>query len=138
MKNNKIITRGANDPWFYLFLKGYLALLLSWTATQPCIVAASDAKTFDIQIVERQVTGDNDLIRVNLGDEVVLNWQTDETVMIHLHGYDIEKTIVAGETASLRFTAHATGRFPVTSHGFANDDHGNGHQALMYFEVYPE
>ena len=112
--------------------------MLLTTAPIIAVVAAEEPAVFDIRISERQVQGDNNLIRVSLGDEVVLNWQTDETVSIHLHGYDIEKTIVAGETASMAFTAHATGRYPVTSHGFANQHDDHGHKALMYLEVYPE
>jgi hypothetical protein len=115
-----------------------LLFLLLITASIIAAVAAEKPAIFDIRISERQVQGENNLIRVNLGDEVVLNWQTDETVSIHLHGYDIEKTIVAGETASMAFTAHATGRYPVTSHGFANQHDDHGHQALMYLEVYPD
>ena len=121
-------------------LRGVLALALLITAVSATLNATEQtgSKSFDIEITERQVVGESKLLRVNQGDEVVLNWQTDETVTIHLHGYDIEKTIVAGEATSMSFTAHATGRFPVTSHGFANEHAGNGHQALMYFEVYPE
>ena len=102
------------------------------------IATASDVKTFEIQIIERQVTGDNQLIRVNVGDQVVLNWRTDETVTVHLHGYDIEQRIEAGVPVDMSFTAHATGRFPVTSHGFENQHDDHGHQALLYFEVYPD
>jgi hypothetical protein len=120
-----------------LVQQAILGALLT-TASMIAVIAAEEPAVFDIRISERQVVGDNNLIRVSLGDEVVLNWQTDETVSIHLHGYDIEKTIVAGETASMAFTAHATGRYPVTSHGFANQHDDHGHKALMYLEVYPE
>jgi len=109
------------------------SLFLHWG-----MATASETKTFDIQITERKVVGDNHLVRVTLGDEVVLNWQTDETVTVHLHGYDIEQRIVAGAPAKMSFTAHATGRFPVTSHGFENQHDGHGHEALLYFEVYPD
>ncbi len=115
-----------------------LCLLMLQAAVLCSDGVAAEERTFDIRISERQVLGENKLVRINLGDEVVLNWQTDETVSIHLHGYDIEKTIVAGEVTSFGFTAHATGRFPITSHGFANQHDDHGHKALMYLEVHPE
>jgi hypothetical protein len=102
------------------------------------ITAVADVKTFEIQVIERQVTGENELIRVTQGDDVVLNWHTDETVTVHLHGYDIEQRIEAGLPVDMSFTAHATGRFPVTSHGFENQHDDHGHQTLLYFEVHPE
>lgn len=98
----------------------------------------AEERIFDIQIKDRQVEGDNKLIRVTVGDELVLNWHSDESVSVHLHGYDIEQHIDAGVSAEMKFTAHATGRFPVTSHGFEGEHGNHGHQALLYFEVHPE
>lgn len=99
---------------------------------------AADVKTIEIHISERQVTGENKVVRVSQGDELKLKWYTDESVTVHLHGYDIEQYIEAGQTTEMKFTAHATGRFPVTSHGFENQHDVHGHQTLLYFEVYPE
>jgi len=42
----------------------------------------------------------------------------------HLHGYDIEKEIVAGKSSTLEFKATATGSFPFTFH---NSSHGHDH-----------
>lgn len=124
LTKNKLFTK------LLILLVLILALLTSSTL-------AAEERIFDIQIKERHVEGDNKLIRVTVGDELVLNWRSDETVAVHLHGYDIEQHIDAGVAAEMKFTAHATGRFPVTSHGFEGE-HGNGHQALVYLEVHPE
>lgn len=115
-----------------------LCLLLVTAMVMGATGVAAVVSIFNIQIIERQVIGENTLVRVKQGDAIVLNWQTDETVTVHLHGYDIEKTIIAGKVTSISFTAHATGRFPVTSHGFENQHDGHGHKTLLYFEVYPE
>ena len=123
---------------FYPAKTVLIMLFIAFSVTTAGVATASETKTFDIQITDRKVVGDNHLVRVTLGDEVVLNWQTDESVTVHLHGYDIERRIVAGEPAKISFTAHATGRFPVTSHGFENQHDGHGHEALLYFEVYPD
>ena len=115
-----------------------LLLFLTLAIVSSSGVWATGQKIFDIQIVEREVDADHKLIRVVQGDEVVFVWHTDETVSVHLHGYDIEQQVVSGQPARQSFTAHATGRFPVTSHGFANEHDTHGHRTLLYFEVYPE
>lgn len=91
---------------------------------------------FSLEIRDRHVQIEGNVIRVNRGDRVELAWTADERVTLHLHGYDLEFEVVPGEPAVREFEAHATGRFPVTSHGFG-DEHG-GHHTLLYLEVYPE
>jgi hypothetical protein len=74
------------------------------------------------------------LLRVTEGDIVTLRWTADRAVVLHLHGYDIEKHIEAGVASDMTFTARATGRFPVHAHmvGAKSDD-----APLLYVEVYP-
>ena len=100
----------------------------------------------ELKIEDHKVQGKK-VIRVKKGEVVNLRWTTDEMVSLHLHGYDVEKTVHPGSTATMTFTAHATGRFPITSHGF--DEPGGSHQkghshggshdeaTLIYFEVHP-
>lgn len=94
----------------------------------------------EIAIKDRKVVGSN-VARVTEGQSVELHWTTDETVELHLHGYDIEATVKPGASATMSFKAHATGRYPVTSHGFGDShSHGGGHseQTLFYVEVHPK
>jgi hypothetical protein len=60
-------------------------------------------------------------------------------VSIHLHGYDIEKVITPEAPTTFNFTTYATGRFPITAHGFGAHAHGGGHEEapLLYLEVHP-
>lgn len=95
----------------------------------------SEERVFEIRIKGRKVVGGVKTVRVKRGEQVSLRWTTDETLAVHLHGYDIEKTVKPGETAVMSFKAHATGRFPVETHGFG--DKKGKHIVLLYLEVLP-
>jgi len=119
----------------------YLPVLLLLTAIGFC-AAAAGIRTIDVTIRNRTVTSPGQVIRVNEGEQIVLRWSSDEAVELHLHGYDIELDVEPGAPAEMHIDATASGRFPVTSHGFAGEldehGHGHGHQTLLYIEVYPE
>lgn len=91
------------------------------------------APPISVEIKKRKIVGVR-TIRVKQGDLVNLQWKTDEKAELHLHGYNIETDVAPGKPATMKFTAKATGRFPVTSHGFGD---GHGHSALIYIEVLP-
>ena len=95
---------------------------------------AGTATSITIEIKKRKIVGAR-TIRVQQGDQVQLNWKADEKAKLHLHGYNIEANAVPGKPAFMKFTAKATGRFPVTSHGFGD---GRGHSGLIYIEVLPK
>ena len=93
------------------------------------IARAAEPRRIEIHLAHgKPVNGD--VIRLKQGDTVVLEWISDEALSLHLHGYDIEVTLVPNEKQSTPFEAFASGRFPLTNHGA-----GHGHKALMYFEV---
>jgi siroheme synthase len=73
------------------------------------------------------------VIRVQQGDVVTLRWASDQALTLHLHGYDVEQHIVPGATATMSFTARATGRFPIELHG----SEGRRATTLGYLEVHP-
>ena len=98
---------------------------------------STDAEArIEVRIENRKVVGDN-IIRVTQGQLVEMIWTTDEAAELHIHGYDIRFEISPDTPAEVSFTAHATGRFAVTSHGFGGQ-HGHGHDTLVYIEVYPK
>ncbi|MEN8108990.1 MAG: hypothetical protein ABFS22_13420 [Pseudomonadota bacterium] len=110
----------------------------------PTVAPASEADDvadtvhrIEITIQNRKVVRDNNVIRITQGEEVELVWSSDETANLHLHGYDIEFKVTPDAPTPITFTAHATGRFPITSHGFG-DQHRHGHDTLLYLEVYPK
>src|SRR5438128_5738626 len=96
---------------------------------------------FDIKIEGGRVPAAMRLIRVTEGDVVKLRWTSDQPLILHLHGYDIEKRIAAGAVTELAFTAYATGRFPIYVHaqGAGAGAGGHAHEAapLATIEVYP-
>lgn len=51
-----------------------------------------------------------------LGDEVTLTITSDEADELHLHGYDEELALPAGEAATLTFTADIPGVFEAELH----------------------
>ena len=112
-----------------------LALLLTTAAA----AALAAELTFDIKIERGRVPDTMRLIRVNEGDIVKLRWTSDQPLVLHLHGYDIEKRLVAGAVTELAFTAYATGRFPIHVHAQGAGAGGNAHEdaPLAIIEVYP-
>lgn len=125
-------------PLFLLLL----AVGVSWSGA-----ATAQKASIDVELKNRKVAGER-VFRVKQGDEVRVRWSADEEVDIHLHGYNIQKKIVPGQPTEWRFQARATGRFPITSHGYAKDKkkakksgHGHGaphkESALIYIEVHP-
>jgi len=97
----------------------------------------NDSRRFELLINERKLQVESTTIRVTQGQTVELVWNSDEAGELHLHGYDINFRVSPETPAMVTFKAHASGRFPVTSHSF-DGDHGHGHEALMYLEVYPD
>ena len=91
----------------------------------------------EIAVKNREVVLDSNVIRVTQGDDVELVWTSDEAVELHLHGYDVALELTADTPGTMSFNARATGRFPVTSHGFGGE-HDHSHQTLLYLEVYPD
>jgi hypothetical protein len=120
------------------FRSGNLALAL-WLITAGSAGVAAAELTFDIKIERGRVPDTARLIRVNEGDVVKLRWTSDQPLVLHLHGYDIEKRIAAGAITELVFTAYATGRFPIHVHAQGADAGGHAHEdlPLATVEVFP-
>jgi hypothetical protein len=72
-------------------------------------------------------------LKVNRGERVELRWKSDRRMTLHLHGYDLERTIGPQAPAVMAFKADIAGRFPVSEHG-----HGGRHgRTVLYLEVHP-
>jgi len=99
--------------------------------------ASAEEIAFALRVDKGRVPANMQLVRVKQGDVVKLQWSTDRRMNLHLHGYDIEKTIEPGAVTEMTFTARATGRFPIAPHiPQATGGHGHG-DALVTIEVYP-
>ncbi|MGF1759577.1 hypothetical protein L4D76_16845 [Photobacterium sagamiensis] len=116
-------------------------VLSSVSAEESISDAGKSIQQFDLQIENRQIKGKLNKIKVTEDEWVSLKWYTDETVNLHLHGYDIKQTVTVDAPAVMEFRSRATGRFPITAHGFGEhqDELGTDHHAvLLYLEVYPK
>jgi hypothetical protein len=135
---NRIPVDKARGKRRVAFRSGKMALALLLIIAGSTSVAAAEL-TFDIRIERGRVPDAVRLIRVNEGDVVKLRWTSDQPLVLHLHGYDIEKRIAAGAITELVFTAYATGRFPIHIHeqGAGAGDHAHENLPLATVEVYP-
>jgi hypothetical protein len=110
-------------------------LLASSTAALPAQQAKSQARRFDFRIANGKLLDDPKLIRVLRGDTVVIGWRADRQATVHLHGYDIETTVMPERMSEMSFAATATGRFPIELH--AVESTKSRHSVLIYLEVHP-
>jgi len=101
--------------------------------------AGGAEQVFNIRIENGRVPENMRFVRVNQGDVVKLRWSTDRAVILHLHGYDIERRVEPGQIVEMIFEARATGRFPVHVHapGPTPGRPPRDESALVYVEVYP-
>jgi len=94
--------------------------------------AAASSQSFSVQIVGGRVKGDETL-KVRKGDQVRVSLTSDQPLVLHLHGYEIEVKVEPSAPALLAFKADLAGRFPVHVH-----THGAGnHRAVLFIEVHP-
>lgn len=108
-------------------------LLFAVTLISVDIRTAAEPRVIDLAIRSGTLPEEQRVIRVQQGDEVTLRWTTDRALTVHLHGYDIEKKLTPNASTTIRFSAKATGRFPIEVHGA-----GHGQETILgYLEVYP-
>jgi hypothetical protein len=78
--------------------------------------AHAEDRVFELEIHSEAPTAKPPVLAVLQNDQVVVRVSSDKPVQAHLHGYDIESDVVPNVVTSLRFTATATGRFPIEIH----------------------
>lgn len=76
---------------------------------------APDVATFAATFQNGKVTGDTEP-SVPRGTAVEIRVTSDVADEAHLHGYDIEKEIAAGETVTFAFTADLPGKYSLELH----------------------
>jgi len=111
--------------------------LIAWMAVAAfggtaATAAAASTQAFSIAIVGGRVQGDETL-KVRKGDQVRVSMTSDQPMMLHLHGYEIEAKVEPPAPTLLAFKADLAGRFPIHVH-----THGAGnHRAVLFIEVHP-
>ena len=119
----------------FMLAGSVLALLL--VAVGAVVPAMTAQLSFDLKVERGRVAENMRLIRVKQGDVVTLRWTSDQPLVLHLHGYDIEKRVAPGPAAEMTFTAYATGRFPIHVHAQGTGDRAHEEAPLANVEVYP-
>lgn len=114
-----------------------VALLLLLVAIAPACAQTADL-AFDLKIEQGRVPQNMRLLRVKQDDAVKLRWASDQPIILHLHGYNIEKSVEPGTVTEMAFIARATGRFSVEEHKpNARGSHAHGKASLVRIEVRP-
>jgi hypothetical protein len=95
--------------------------------------------TVDLRLENGRVAKAMQLIRVKQGDAVRLRWTTDRPIVLHLHGYDIERKVEPGAVTEMAFTAIVAGRFSVEEHRpETKGGHSHGEAAIVRIDVLPK
>jgi hypothetical protein len=91
----------------------------------------AEPRIFALALKDGRLPDSQRLVKVAQNDEVTLTWTTDRACTLHVHGYDLEAKLVPQTAVQLRFTARATGRFPMEIHGPGIE------RTVGYLEVHP-
>ena len=96
--------------------------------------AHAEDHVFELEIHSEAPAAEPPVLAVRQNDQVVIRVSSDKPVQVHLHGYDIESDVAPNLVTSLRFTATATGRFPIEIHS----REALKQPPLAYLEVRPQ
>ncbi len=95
-------------------------------------------RSFALALKAGELPKEQRTVKVKEGDSIELRWTSDQPVHLHLHGYDIERTVKPGEPASMSFKGSVAGRFSVDKvKGESKSSHQHGGKVL-YLEVHPK
>jgi hypothetical protein len=106
----------------------------------PYPASSADVARFAIAIRARSVDAPHRIVRATQGTMIELAFTADETVELHLHGYDRHLTVNPGEEAVMRLDARVAGRFAMEAHRFGRAAGGSpsrSHVVLLNVEIQP-
>ncbi len=86
-------------------------------APSPAGATAAAERVIKVAVAHGAVTGETGRVRVARGSTVALEVTSDVADEVHVHGYDKEAEIPAGDTAIVRFVADLPGVFETELHG---------------------
>jgi hypothetical protein len=92
------------------------AVTTTETTTTTTDTPAATTTTIAIVVKDGRPQGGIERPTIEKGDKVVVVVRTDAGEEVHLHGYDIEKPVTAGEPVRIPFTANLPGRFELELH----------------------
>jgi hypothetical protein len=130
----------ARSSACHAFASVVIGSILLGSLDSPSPVSSAEAERFSIVIRGRSVDGPHRTIRATQGAMLELAFAADETVELHLHGYDRHLTVRPGEEAVMRLHAKIAGRFAIEAHRFGapvGSSPSRGHVVLLYLEIHP-
>ncbi len=101
------------------------ALILLAAAGAAC--GGGDPEELTIPVRVEGETMVPDTVKVKHRDMVTLRIESETGGAFHLHGYDIEQEVKAGEPADFHFVAEIEGRFPIAFHKQQGESPGHSH-----------
>ena len=125
-------SRSGKPPLRLAIFASAVAAFFSNVAASSAQTRSEETRRFDLRIENKRLVNDLKVIQVRRGDAVEINWTVDRRTLLHLHGYDLETAVDANAPRTMSFRAHASGRFPIETHG-----EGGRHAVLIYLEVHP-
>ena len=84
-------------------------------ATSPSQTAFAGTEIV-VAVTNGKVSPPTHRVKVTKGTQVRLKVTSDKADELHVHGYDLEKELPAGEQVTLDFTADQTGLFEIETH----------------------
>ena len=113
----------------------------NWTAyaflLMPLALAAADPVVVELALVRGKPEGGVRTVRVERDAALEIRARSDESLEIHIHGYDVTLRVQPGSVASVRMGAKLVGRFPVTAHLHGKHGGKASEPTLLYLEVHP-
>ncbi len=112
-----------------------VSLALAASATSAS-AARADERVFTLAI-GAAAPAEPTILAARKGDTVAITLRSEIAAEVHLHGYNLEARLAAGGTATWRFAARATGRYPINVH---RPGAAAGHRhapPVAYLEVRP-
>jgi heme/copper-type cytochrome/quinol oxidase subunit 2 len=102
-------------------LRVFVASLALSTLGAICPAAGAEpaplsSHEFDIVVQQGKRISGPAVLKVQQGDDVVLQVTTDTADELHLHGYNLLVKLLPNRAATLHFTAKLTGRFTYELH----------------------
>ena len=122
-------------PHFYQLVSSTLIFLLILSSPFKLLGAQNNYQTFEVKITNNKVTGELKTLKTSQDQTIDILWNSDKTVTLHIHGYDILINLDSGQPKRTTLRASITGRFPISIHKHKKSD--RNHRNILYLEVHP-
>ena len=77
---------------------------------------APDGRTLSVRVKGRQVTPRPSTVDLAVGERLTLTVTADRDNVLHIHGFDVEKDLVAGRPLTVTLTGRQPGTYDVETH----------------------